>query len=66
MREVSSEEGNNLAAKHGLIFLETSAQSGENIDEAFGHLVKYILEKREEVGSDLQKSAVIKIEPVEQ
>lgn len=34
-RQVSYEEGNNFAHKHGLYFLETSAVSGLMVDEAF-------------------------------
>lgn len=32
-RQVTSEEGEAVAAKHGLHFLETSAKTAENVDE---------------------------------
>jgi Ras-related protein Rab-2A len=34
-REVSTEEGAKFAEEHGLIFLETSAKTAENVDKAF-------------------------------
>ena len=34
-RAVSYEEGKEFADKHGLIFLETSAKSAANVEEAF-------------------------------
>jgi small GTP-binding protein len=38
-RQVSTEEGFSLAQKMKMIFFETSAETGENIDEAFAKLV---------------------------
>ncbi|EPY31614.1 Rab family, other [Strigomonas culicis] len=34
-RQVSKEDGQSFADKHGLVFMETSAKSAENVDEAF-------------------------------
>merc|ERR1719270_304071 len=34
-RQVSTEEGEAFAQKHGLMFLETSAKTAENVEEAF-------------------------------
>ena len=42
MREVSYEEGAAFAKSHKMIFLETSAKTGENISEIFEQSVKQI------------------------
>lgn len=34
-RSVSTEEGEAFARKHGLVFLEASAKTGESVEEAF-------------------------------
>jgi Ras-related protein Rab-2A len=34
-RQVSREEGEAFALRHGLIFMETSAKTAENVEEAF-------------------------------
>jgi len=34
-REVTTEEGQEFADKHNLIFFETSAKSGENVESSF-------------------------------
>eukprot|EP00927_Polykrikos_kofoidii_P048235 TRINITY_DN42452_c0_g1_i1.p1 TRINITY_DN42452_c0_g1~~TRINITY_DN42452_c0_g1_i1.p1 ORF type:complete len:213 (-),score=32.29 TRINITY_DN42452_c0_g1_i1:113-751(-) len=34
-RQVPSEEGSNFARSHGLLFLETSAKTAQNVDRAF-------------------------------
>uniref|UniRef100_A0A7S4NVZ5 Ras-related protein Rab-2A n=1 Tax=Paramoeba aestuarina TaxID=180227 RepID=A0A7S4NVZ5_9EUKA len=44
-REVSVEEGKAFAEKHGLNFLETSAKTAENVDEAFMSSARQIYEK---------------------
>lgn len=43
-REVSEEEGRNLAEKEGLCFMETSAMENLNVEEAFLHMITKIHE----------------------
>eukprot|EP01126_Amoeba_proteus_P027816 TRINITY_DN2753_c0_g1_i21.p1 TRINITY_DN2753_c0_g1~~TRINITY_DN2753_c0_g1_i21.p1 ORF type:complete len:223 (+),score=22.69 TRINITY_DN2753_c0_g1_i21:29-670(+) len=44
-RQVSTEEGLQFARQHGLIFLETSAKTSSNVEEAFYQTTKNIYEK---------------------
>ena len=44
-REVSTEEGQDLANFYGIPFLETSAKDTVNINEAFVTMAKTVLEK---------------------
>jgi Ras-related protein Rab-2A len=44
-RQVSKEEGAQFAETHGLIFLETSAKTSENVEEAFIGTASKICEK---------------------
>eukprot|EP00164_Ancoracysta_twista_P000058 GFYU01000079.1.p1 GENE.GFYU01000079.1~~GFYU01000079.1.p1 ORF type:complete len:213 (-),score=48.04 GFYU01000079.1:285-923(-) len=44
-RAVSREEGEQFAKEHGLIFLETSAKTAQNVEEAFINTAKKIYEK---------------------
>jgi Ras-related protein Rab-2A len=43
-RQVSKEEGEKFAKEHGLIFLETSAKTAANVEEAFIHTAQKIYE----------------------
>eukprot|EP01055_Gregarina_sp_Pseudo9_P000393 Gregarina_sp_Pseudo_9__392@NODE_1257_length_1737_cov_23_869258_g1182_i0_p2_GENE_NODE_1257_length_1737_cov_23_869258_g1182_i0NODE_1257_length_1737_cov_23_869258_g1182_i0_p2_ORF_typecomplete_len211_score20_80Ras/PF00071_22/5_4e67Roc/PF08477_13/9e26Roc/PF08477_13/3_7e03Arf/PF00025_21/2_5e19GTP_EFTU/PF00009_27/9_5e07FeoB_N/PF02421_18/1_1e06Gtr1_RagA/PF04670_12/2_6e06MMR_HSR1/PF01926_23/2e05ATPase/PF06745_13/0_00048RsgA_GTPase/PF03193_16/2_5RsgA_GTPase/PF03193_16/0_12SRPRB/PF09439_10/0_00028AAA_22/PF len=43
-REVTTEEGAEFAQEHGLIFLETSAKTAQNVEEAFLYTAKKIYE----------------------
>lgn len=44
-REVTTEEGNEVANKFGLKFFETSAKEGTNVHEVFYHIASVIKEK---------------------
>jgi Ras-related protein Rab-2A len=44
-RQVSKEEGERFAQQHGLMFLETSAKTAENVEESFHKPAKKIYEK---------------------
>lgn len=44
-RAVSYEEGEKFAKEHGLIFLETSAKTAANVEEAFIQTARMIHEK---------------------
>ena len=43
-RDVTFEEANNFAKENGLIFLEASAKTGENVEEAFLKTAKLIFQ----------------------
>ena len=43
-RQVSFEEGEEFAREHGLMFLETSAKSAYNVEEAFTTSARQILQ----------------------
>lgn len=43
-RQVSREEGEAFAKEHGLVFMETSAKTAQNVDEAFLHTANVIYE----------------------
>nr|CAD7396270.1 unnamed protein product [Timema poppensis] len=47
-REVKTEEGEAFAREHGLIFMETSAKTAANVEEAFINTAKEIYEKIQE------------------
>jgi len=49
-RQVSQEEAQAFATKHGLVFLETSAKTAHNVDQAFINSAKTIYDKMEASG----------------
>ena len=51
-RQVSYEEGEKLAKENNLLFLETSAKSAENVQEAFMQTAEKILEQITKTGVD--------------
>lgn len=58
-REVSTDEAELWAKEEGLLFVEASAKSGENVEEAFERATRDILEKvRRGVFDDDRVSAV--------
>ncbi|VDD79908.1 unnamed protein product [Mesocestoides corti] len=63
-RSVRKEEGEAFAREHGLIFLETSAKTAANVEEAFIETARSIYEKIQEGVLDLNNEANgIKIGP---
>jgi small GTP-binding protein len=51
-RQVQTEEGQNLADKNGLLFLETSAKTSYNVSEAFMNSAQKILDMIQKTGID--------------
>lgn len=47
-RDVKREEGEAFAREHGLVFMETSAKTAANVEEAFINTAKAIYEKIQE------------------
>ena len=63
-REVKREEGEAFAREHGLVFMETSAKTAANVEEAFINTAKEIYDKIQEGVFDVNNEANgIKIGP---
>lgn len=63
-REVKKEEGEAFAREHNLVFMETSARTAANVEEAFINTAKEIYEKIQEGVFDINNEANgIKIGP---
>jgi GTPase SAR1 family protein len=43
---IESERGKALAEQHGLSFFETSAKTGQNVNEVFSHIAKIIIREK--------------------
>ncbi|KAI9577814.1 hypothetical protein GQX74_011001 [Glossina fuscipes] len=56
-REVKKEEGEAFAREHGLVFMETSARTAANVEEAFINTAKEIYEKIQEGVFDINNEA---------
>ncbi|KAF6213606.1 hypothetical protein GE061_011327 [Apolygus lucorum] len=56
-REVNAEEGEAFAREHGLIFMETSAKTASNVEEAFINTAKEIYGKIREGVFDISNEA---------
>ncbi|CAI9100172.1 OLC1v1037112C1 [Oldenlandia corymbosa var. corymbosa] len=54
-REVTTEEGSRLAGDHGLMFLECSARTGQNVEAAFVQTAKAVLERIQPIESDVEE-----------
>ena len=46
-REIPKDEAQNFASEHGLIYIETSAKTSENVDVCFTTLAEQVLERIE-------------------
>lgn len=56
-RAVSTEEGQQFAKEHGLIFLETSARTAYNVEEAFINTAREIYQKIQDGALDVSNEA---------
>ena len=56
-REVNEEEGREFAEKHGMLFFETSAKTGQNVEELFKQSATLIAKKIKENYYDLENDS---------
>ena len=57
-RDVKREEGEAFAREHGLVFMETSAKTAVNVEEAFINTAKAIYEKIQEGVLDINNEVI--------
>lgn len=56
---MKKEEGEAFAREHGLVFMETSARTAANVEEAFINTAKEIYEKIQEGVFDINNEVII-------
>ena len=59
-REVKKEEGEAFAREHGLIFMETSAKTAANVEEAFIGTAKEIYQKIQDGVFDINNEVSVR------
>ncbi|XP_065556839.1 ras-related protein Rab-26-like isoform X2 [Artemia franciscana] len=55
VREVTTEEGEQLASEYGIEFVETSAKTGQNVEAAFNIISRILLEATKNGGSSMKR-----------
>lgn len=63
-REVKREEGEAFAREHGLVFMETSAKTAANVEEAFINTAREIYEKIQEGVFDVHNEVRIRVSQI--
>lgn len=58
-REVKKEEGEAFAREHGLIFMETSAKTAANVEEAFIGTAREIYQKIQDGVFDINNEVIL-------